>query len=187
MVRTNLLNLTEDVGNDILLDSLEYWSDKTPTDIPLLITNGYSGKRLHKSRDTSDVTGLSSKGIDFRLRECRSCISIMDPRHDLIKNYIEFMKNRHGIVNLSGSHFMDENGFIQWHTNQHERPGYNYRVYVTNNEKRGSVFKYILPDTNKVISYEEPIGWYAKVFSIEKELLHCVKANGPRYSFGLFF
>jgi hypothetical protein len=187
MAPTNVLNLTEDIGNDILLESLGYWLDKDVTLIKLIRSPHAMGNRIHRLADTDDRKGLAGKGVDFRLKECRSNMLLINPNSRYVKDYIQLMKDKFYIKDLSGSHYMDENGFIQWHTNQHERPGYHYRVYVTYNEKRGSLFKYILPGTNKVISYEEPIGWYAKVFSIEKELLHCVKANGPRYSFGLFF
>lgn len=188
MVHTNhLLNLTKDIRDDILITAVSYWLYKDITTSLIIPFKGHLGNRVHDIHDTDNLVGLTSKGKDFRSIECRSNMSLINPNDSSLKAYIDYMRLKHGISDVSGMHFMDENGFIQWHTNQHERPGYNYRVYVTNNEKRGSVFKYILPDTNKVISYEEPIGWYAKVFSIEKELLHCVKANGPRYSLGLFF
>ena len=181
-----LINLTK-LPADILSAALDYWVNIKTSDLVVVPFPGELGNRIIQDHDISDEVGLKSKGMDFRLTECRSCMKLIHPNNPIIVNYISLFKDNFNIVNYSGCHYMDVNGFIQWHTNQHERPGFNYRLYVTFNEKSGSVFKYILPGTNEVITFAEPTGWYAKLFSIEDEFLHCVKANGPRYSFGLFF
>lgn len=182
-----LLNLTKDIRDDILHDALAYWIDKDIYSIPIIKFPTLIGNRIKNQDDISDAHGLSYRGMDFMAKECRSNFSLLLPSDLTILDYIDYMRNRHNVINISGSHYMDCNGFIQWHTNQHERPGYYYRLYATYNELPGSVFKYILPDTDNVITIKEPVGWYVKLFSIEHELLHCVIANGPRFSFGLFF
>lgn len=88
---------------------------------------------------------------------------------------------------FSSTHFMDENGFIDWHTNRGESPLKPYRLYVTHNKIEGSVFKYIERETGEVITVVEPVGWYAKLFNTDDNILHCVKSNGLRHSIGIRF
>lgn len=88
---------------------------------------------------------------------------------------------------FSSTHYMDANGFMDWHTNKGESPVKPYRLYITYNDSEGSFFKYIPTGSNQVVTFNEPIGWYAKVFYVEEELLHCVKSNANRYSIGMRF
>lgn len=188
MVHTNhFLNLTEDIKDDILITAVSYWLYKDITASLIIPFKGLLGNRVRDIHDTDNLVGLTSKGKDFRNIECRSNMSLINPNDASLKAYIDYMRLKHGISDISSMHFMDEKGFIQWHTNQFERPGFNYRIYVTYNDKEGSLFKYILPDTDVVITYVEPKGWYAKVFNIEKELIHCVESHANRYSIGLYF
>ena len=88
---------------------------------------------------------------------------------------------------FSSTHFMDDKGFIDWHTNTGESPLKPYRLYVTYNQSVGSFFKYIDNDSKTVITINEPIGWYAKLFNTDDRVLHCVKSGGNRYSIGIRF
>lgn len=88
---------------------------------------------------------------------------------------------------FSSTHFMDESGFIDWHTNKGESPLKPYRLYVTHNTLEGSVFKYIDREANEVVTVVEPVGWYAKLFNTDENIVHCVKSNGNRYSIGIRF
>lgn len=187
MLSMEVINLTKDLDNEIMFSALDYWKDIELSDLDIMTLPGHLGNRKHTAGDTSDLAGMSLKGFDFRTAECRSSMKLIHPDNTIIKDYVSLMKGKHGIVSFSGCHYMDQSGFIQWHSNQFDRPGFNYRIYVTYNDKEGSLFKYILPDTDVVITYVEPKGWYAKVFNIEKELIHCVESHANRYSIGLYF
>ncbi len=181
------INLTDDLDNEIMITALDYWKDIKLSDLDIMILPGHLGNRTHCVTDTSDITGLSLKGFDFRTTECRSSMKLIHPDNIIIKDYVSLMKSKHGIASFSGCHYMDEAGFIQWHSNQFDRPGFNYRIYVTHNDEEGSLFKYIVPNTDTVVTYIEPKGWYAKLFNIEQELIHCVESHAKRYSIGLYF
>lgn len=84
---------------------------------------------------------------------------------------------RNGLVFAPGTH-------LPWHTNSDE-PG--VRLYFIYNAQEGSVFRYRCPDTDQVITEEEPAGWSAREFEIPEAglLWHTVFAAGLRLSIGL--
>lgn len=88
---------------------------------------------------------------------------------------------------FSGTHHIAKDGYMSWHTNQYDSACKPHRLYVTYNDSPGSVFRYILPGTKEVITFEEPVGWYVKIFYIEDELPHCLISRGNRWSVGMRF
>lgn len=73
---------------------------------------------------------------------------------------------------------------MPWHTNS-DVPG--TRIYFVYNEEPGSAFKYRDPDTGRIETIEEPVGWSAKQFVIPEQgfLWHAVFAAGIRLCVGL--
>ena len=104
---------------------------------------------------------------------------------DDILNYRQKINAHYPNASISSTHYMDKGGFMQWHTNRGESPDKPRRIYVTYNSETGSFFKYV--KDGSVVRYNEPIGWYTKVFNVEIELPHCIYANGPRWSLGMRF
>lgn len=89
-------------------------------------------------------------------------------------------------IKATGGFLYEAGDFMGWHTNNN-LPG--YRMYITHcDEHNKSVFKYLDPRTNEVVSYVEPKGFTIKLFKIttEETLWHCVSSDCNRYSIGFY-
>ena len=78
------------------------------------------------------------------------------------------------------------NGYMGWHTNS-DTPGDRWYL-VYNTKEDSSFFRYIDPNTNKMITKWEPKGWSLNHFKLgdyEKPLWHCIYTESNRISFGI--
>ena len=72
-----------------------------------------------------------------------------------------------------------------WHTNS-DHPGDRWYL-VYNKDDNSSFFRYIDPETGKMITKWEPKGWSINHFKINNSknpLWHCIYANSDRISIG---
>ena len=132
-----------------------------------------------------DSHGISLKGTEFvGIPKCNMDVLY---KNEFTSKYINLINKKFKNATSSSFHYMDKNGFLTWHTNQGESPEKPFRFYATYNDTEGSFFKYIPFGENVVVTINEPVGWYFKLFYVEDELLHCMKSNGNRYSLGMRF
>lgn len=184
----SILNLTKDESLDgLLIEAMNHVKAFTIDEWKVRTLISSDANVIYEPKYSSDEVGLSLIGAVIP--------SIVPKNFDHIQNSINeqlkgYLKSVHDYLidkapAFSSTHFMDENGFIDWHTNTGESPLKPFRLYVTLNKIEGSVFKYI--NNDEVTTIVEPVGWYAKVFNTDDRILHCVKSSGNRYSIGIRF
>jgi len=81
--------------------------------------------------------------------------------------------------------YMNQNGFMGWHTNS-DYPG--DRWYFTYNTNDSSFMRYIDPKTEEMITINEPKGWSLNHFIVGDKntpLWHSVYTGDYRFSFGI--
>lgn len=181
------LNLTDELTDDLVTLTTSHWTTLLPHDWLVTPFKNAEANYPFDARYVSDERGLE---LDVRpfLDECPSNIKFIDRlTTPAIMEWLDEIRLLRPSAALSGTHYMDPNGFIAWHTNQLDRPQSKYRLYATFNETVGSVFKYIHPGTTEVVVFEEPVGWYFKLFRVDTAMPHCVVSGSQRWSIGTHF
>lgn len=172
-----------------LLDVVEgHWENISPFNMTVQRIQSPEANCKVEENFLSDHEGLlryqNPREIDFPICALNYDLIIWQ-QDQCILEYRDKINDIYPQANISSTHYMDKDGFMQWHTNRGESPERPRRIYVTFNKELGSFFKYVKDGI--VCKYDEPIGWYAKVFNVETEIPHCIYANGPRWSLGMRF
>lgn len=182
------LDLTSEKLGWLLDIAAAHWDHHLPDDMVIQKIVSPEANCQLDEHYLSDENGLlkyqNPRPIDFPICALNYDLIIWQ-QHVYTLEYAEKIRAVYPNANISSTHYMDKNGFMQWHTNRGESPERPRRIYVTFNKESGSFFKYVKDGI--VHKYEEPVGWYAKVFNVEKEIPHCIYANGPRWSLGMRF
>lgn len=178
------LNLTDADWSDIEQILRQHLEGLSPVD---WLVTPYKNTKFPSDHGYSDAQGLALRGKYPRSPASYAMKAIVWERLP------ELLALRNAIQDIipnavfSGSHFMTHEGYMSWHTNQFDSAAKPHRLYMTYNASTGSQFKYIIPGDDKVSVFEEPAGWYAKVFYIENEFPHCIRSGTDRWSFGMRF
>lgn len=181
------LNLTDEPCVDLVVATENHWSGLLPHDWLVTPFRSAEANYPFNPEFVSDERGLAIGRRPF-IDECPSSMKFIDRlTTPAIMEWLDEIRLLRPRASLSGTHYMDSNGFIAWHTNQLDRPQSKYRLYATFNETVGSVFKYILPGTTEVVVFEEPVGWYFKLFRVDTAMPHCVVSGSQRWSIGTHF
>lgn len=89
------------------------------------------------------------------------------------------------VIKQTGAFWYPKKGFMTWHTNE-DNPGYRlYFAYAY--EDNMSYFKFVNPETQKIVTSYDRIGWTLRGFRVgrdEKRFWHCVGSNTNRLSLG---
>lgn len=178
------LNLTAVEWADVETIIHETLSTIDPTE---WTTTPYKNTKFPSDHGCSNEQGLAMRGKFPRSPTSYSMKAIVWERIPELLLLRERIQSVIPNAVFSGSHFMSEEGYMSWHTNQFDSACKPHRLYMTYNSAVGSQFKYIVPGENVVTTFEEPEGWYAKLFYIEDEFPHCIKAGANRWSFGMRF
>jgi len=181
-------NLTSDANLDELLSVA--LASAVQFNIDSWIRRAIASQEVNKVFNPShidDTIGLAMVGtVSVEMPDTNMDIIYHAPNADLI-TYLANIKALQPTAQFSSTHVMDADGFMAWHTNKGQSPTLPHRLYVTHNAVEGSIFKYIASGSGVVTTINEPIGWYAKVFDVETEFLHCIKSGGLRHSIGIRF
>lgn len=183
-----LLNFTKGEHSAILNEAFDHWNNITPHDMRITPITALEANVPFEERYISDAYGLERLGLPNPVRPAPCIMSLITwQQHAATLAYRERIQKHLPQASISSTHYMDKGGYMAWHTNQGESPEKPHRLYVTYNDVPGSLFRYIVPSEGNVITLEEPVGWYAKLFYVEDEFPHCLYANGPRWSLGMRF
>jgi len=157
-----------------------------PRKWPVRRLDGREVNAVYNDRHTNEDIGPSLKGGHFPIPES-NWDHIVVPGNTVLEDYLRLIQQIESTASFSSTHFMDADGFMEWHTNKGESPEKPHRLYATYNDAPGSFFRYIPNGSTEVITLEEPVGWYVKVFNVEVELLHCIRSRANRWSIGIRF
>lgn len=102
----------------------------------------------------------------------------------LVDSFIAELYRYFTFVKQTGCFLYPFAGRMGWHTNSDGKVDGVLRLYAVYNSTNDSVFSYLDKNSGAIRSIKEPMGWSAKLFSIEDQFWHCVKSNSVRLSLG---
>lgn len=181
------LNLTGVACDDLVAATEAYWVNKLPHQWTVTPSKKAETNYPFNAEFVSGSRGLEIDKRPF-VDECPSSIGFIErvANNDFIE-WLSVVSQFYPDAGLASTHYMDEVGFMAWRTGQLDRIPSKYRLYATFNATTGSVFKYILPGTTEVVVFEEPVGWYFKLFRVDTAMPHCVVSGSQRWSIGTHF
>lgn len=181
-------NLTDENLSEALEIACRHWVDFDPRFLAVQVLKSPEVNIPFDEAYVEDDAGIRMLDNPY-LNDPGTCALNYDlirwEQHREIIDYLERIQGLFPTASVSSAHYMERDGFMEWHTNRGQSPSKPRRIYVTYNSLSGSVFKYAAK--GRVLTIDEPIGWYAKVFNVENHIPHCIHAHGPRWSLGIRF